>query len=86
MNKMYFEIPTQVAFWEEDHYIGGIAYRDEIICGCCGGVISIEDVYTFAQEGVVPVVEYQNWEAINSYIIADKESHFRLEDPEDEED
>lgn len=31
----YFEVPTQVKFWDyfDEHYLGGIAYRDEIICG-----------------------------------------------------
>lgn len=31
----YFEVPTQVKFWnyEGGYYLGGIAYRDEIICG-----------------------------------------------------
>ena len=85
MNKMYFEVPTQVAFWEEDHYIGGIAYRNEIICGCCGGIVSLEEVYEFAQDGVVPVVEYRDWEDIDGYIIANKESYFRLEGAEDED-
>lgn len=48
--KKFFEVPTQVMFWDVDgdHYVGGIAYHDEIICGCCGGVISIEEVYEFA--------------------------------------
>lgn len=32
----YFEVPTQVQFWDykNGYYNGGIAYRDEIICGC----------------------------------------------------
>lgn len=48
--KKFFEVPTQVMFWDvdENHYIGGIAYHDEIICGCCGGIVSIEEVYEFA--------------------------------------
>ena len=35
-----FERPTQVAFWDVDgsHYVGGIAYGTEIICGCYGGI------------------------------------------------
>lgn len=29
---------------------GGIAYHDEIICGCCGAVLSIQDVIDDAAE------------------------------------
>ena len=36
----YFEVPTQVKFWDA-HYIGGIAYRNKIICGCCGHILDI---------------------------------------------
>lgn len=41
---MFFESPTQVKFWDADggHYTAGIAYKNEIICGCCGGVFEIE--------------------------------------------
>ena len=46
--KLCFEVPTQVAFWEDNHYIGGIAYGTEIICSCCGGVVEIAEVYEFA--------------------------------------
>lgn len=47
MKYNYFEIPTQVKFWD-GRYIGGIAYRDEIICGCCGGIFGISDIYELA--------------------------------------
>lgn len=50
--KKYFEIPTQVLFRQDEetmrengaHWFAGIAYRDEIICGCCGGIVEIEEV------------------------------------------
>ena len=43
---MNFERPTQVAFYnvEDRRYDAGIAYGDEIICMCCGGVISIDEL------------------------------------------
>lgn len=43
--KEYFDTPMQVAFYdmENEGYIGGIAYRDEIICLECGGIIKIAD-------------------------------------------
>lgn len=55
----YFEAPTQVKFWD-GRYIGGIAYRDEIICGCCGGIFKISDVYEVAPDTLDndPIVVY----------------------------
>jgi hypothetical protein len=51
---MRFEIPTQVKFWDEDtnDYIGGIAFEDKIICGCCGGVIDIDDCLEYSDPDV----------------------------------
>ena len=50
---MFFETPTQVKFWDPDggHYTAGIAYKDEIICGCCGGVFEIEEIIEDAKKG-----------------------------------
>ena len=44
--KRYYDVPTQVRFFmnEDEGYCGGIAYHDEIICGCCGGVFEINDI------------------------------------------
>lgn len=52
--KKFFDVPTQVAFWDVDgdHYVGGIAYHNEIICGCCGGVVLIDEVYEFTPADV----------------------------------
>jgi hypothetical protein len=30
-------------------FVGGIAYHDYIICGCCGGIFSIQDVIEMAK-------------------------------------
>ena len=40
MDKKYYNKPTQVKFYDVDNdlWVGGIAYHDEIICGCCGGI------------------------------------------------
>lgn len=50
--QMWFDSPTQVAFYDVDaeKYVGGIAYKNEIICGCCGGVFEIKEVYEMAEE------------------------------------
>lgn len=50
--KQYFETPTQVLFKQDAEtmrengaeWFAGIAYHDEIICGCCGGIVEIEEV------------------------------------------
>ena len=48
--KKYYDYPTQVIFKErldvtdEPRWIGGIAYRDEVICGECGSIIPLEDI------------------------------------------
>lgn len=47
MATKYFDCPTQVLFRDPDNeegFIGGIAYRDEIICGCCGGIFELNEV------------------------------------------
>lgn len=84
--KTYFEHPTQVAFWdgENNHYVGGIAYHDEIICGCCGGVMEIEEVIEFTPEGVAPIVEYAIWVNVSSEIMDEAEEYHQLEEEEEE--
>ena len=48
--KMYYDYPTQVIFkdspdvMDEPRWIGGIAYHDEVICGECGSILSLEDI------------------------------------------
>lgn len=81
--KHFYENPTQVLFWEleiED-YVGGIAYGDVIICGCCGGAIEIEDIYNNMDdareegENVPPeeeVIVPLSWVPINEEIRGDE--------------
>lgn len=71
--KKFFEVPTQVRFWNSDimSHIGGIAYRDEVICGCCGGVVSVDDILADAEhDGVTGIVEL-SWENIEAEISGD---------------
>lgn len=48
--KKFYEVPTQVKFIEnenvvdEPRWIGGIAFENKVICGECGGIISLEDI------------------------------------------
>lgn len=43
----YFTVPQQVRFWDEENecWIGGIAYCDEIICGHCGETIDLGNFF-----------------------------------------
>ena len=82
MDKWFYDIPTQVMFVEPKcmkdgnidngpAWYAGIAYRDEIICACCGGVFEIEDVLESAEgyglaRGIYP---YGEWEDISNSII-----------------
>lgn len=71
---MFFEVPTQVKFYEaaEEDYIGGIAYRNEIICGCCGSVLEISDVIVEAEEeGIEEPIIKLPWIDIQSEIIGE---------------
>ena len=86
----YFDKPTQVVFWDTDggdHWVGGIAYRDEVICGCCGGVIEISEIYEFAPPTVgCPIREYDEWCSIDDAIIGGELPNSLQEENEEEED
>ena len=52
---MYYGTPCQVRFVDcgDPNNItiyGGIAYKDEIICGCCGAVLSIDGIIKDAEK------------------------------------
>ena len=50
----FYDLPTQVKFADfnsdEPSWIGGIALEDKVICGCCGAVFEISDIYDEADE------------------------------------
>lgn len=75
-NYNYFEVPTQVKFWDytNGRYHGGIAHRDEIICGCCGGAFNISKIYKVAPDTLLeyPIIVYDNWVCISSAICGDE--------------
>lgn len=68
-----FPIPTQVKFYniDEDNWLNGIAYNMEVICGCCGGVIPLEELY---DEEILEREEYpvriltNNWVDISDFL------------------
>lgn len=67
-----FDIPMQVMFlWHDNgdnsiRAIGGIAYGDNIICGCCGGIIPLDD------EDVIDVIPYKSWIDISESILGEE--------------
>ena len=46
-----------------NQYNSGIAYCGEIICGCCGGIVSLDEVYYLRV--------YENWINLDREIIGD---------------
>ena len=80
--KTYFENPTQVRYFDfityqvgdKPAYIAGIAYKDEIICSCCGEVFSIPEICEIAQKmgfkGKV-IIPYYSWVNLNDEITGD---------------
>ena len=74
MKKLFYDHPTQVSFadlFDEHAWIGGIAYQDEIICGDCGAVVNLEELYDDAAElGIEnPVVEWEDWVSFSDLIM-----------------
>ena len=57
MPKRYYPRPKQIRWLDTDNkrWIGGIAYKDEIICGCCGSILKLDEF----KEG--EVVEFDKW-------------------------
>ena len=68
--KYYFENPTQVIFADSNE-IGqwntGIAYKDEIICACCGGIFEIDEVIEAGKMAGFknPIYSYDEWADIS---------------------
>lgn len=67
--KRQYEKPTQVRWLDdlEGVWVGGIAYRDEIICGCCGGILELSEF----KDG--EVFEYEDWIDIEEEIRGDSD-------------
>ena len=72
----YFDCHEQVMFADPDNpgeWIVGIAYKDEIICACCGGIFDIDDVIEQARvDGVKQAIyPYEDWIDIGYDITGD---------------
>ena len=74
---LYYSHPVQVRYWDTGlkKYVGGIAYKDFIICGCCGKACSIADIIKEAitYDILLPdeaIIE-MDWIDINQEIIGE---------------
>ena len=68
----YFDKPTQVKFIDPlepmtengaPHFCSGIAYKDKIICGCCGGIFQLDELEWMQV--------YQDWIDISEAIVGE---------------
>lgn len=83
--KDYYEKPTQVMFIdinesydrETPKIIGGIAYQDEIICGCCGSIFSIEELIEDYLDAIKVCPWLKEYEPIRSLSWIDIEDAIR---------
>lgn len=80
MINKYFNEPTQVRFKddfeEEPRWIGGIAYRDEVICMECGSTVDLEDVVE---------IEELPWISLSEEVMGDDGDIVNIEEEGDEE-
>ena len=86
MCKEYFDHPTQVMFWDEDNHMFnyGIAYKDEIICGCCGGVFEIAGIVEHTPIELQPIYPYENWTDLTEEIFGGEDpAGYEPQDKED---
>lgn len=73
----FFNTPTQVKFLEPyvncPAYAGGIAYEDKVICGCCGSVFEIEEIYNGCEVvGYEPIVVFDDWVNLGKEILGEE--------------
>lgn len=56
------DMPVQLKFWDEkpQKWFGGIGLGNEVICGCCGRVFTIEEIYKNSSIPD-PIDVYPNW-------------------------
>lgn len=72
--KKYYDVPTQVIFYDvyNERKVGGIAYKKDIICGCCGGTLPIEELIEDYEDFNLSIEDYfeeLKWTSISKEII-----------------
>ena len=74
---LYYSHPVQVRYWDAGmkKFIGGVAYKDFIVCGCCGRTCSITDILWEAAKydnlDVDHAIIEMDWIDINQEIIGE---------------
>ena len=90
--KTYYAIPTQVIFYdggdESPIFCAGIAYKDEIICACCGGVMKISEVIADAEEDGIKtaIYDYADWYDMCEAIVGGEYPEEYYDDYPDDDD
>lgn len=68
-NPKYFDVPKQVKWYDSENEVWhfGIAFRDYIICGCCGSIIEICDLLEQDKFYI-----YKEWKNIDDFILKEE--------------
>ena len=90
--KDFYYVPTQVVFYdggdESPIFCAGIAYKDEIICACCGGVMKISEVIADAKEDGIKtaIYDYVDWYDVREAIVGGEYPEEYYDDYPDDDD
>ena len=90
--KTYYDVPTQVIFYDggDDSpiFCAGIAYKDEIICACCGGAMKIREVIADAEEDGIKtaIYDYVDWYDMREAIVGGEYPEEYYDDYPDDDD
>ena len=90
--KTYYDVPTQVIFYDGGYdspiFCAGIAYKDEIICACCGGVMKISEVIADAEEDGIKtaIYDYVDWYDVREAIVGGEYPEEYYDDYPDDDD
>lgn len=68
--KDYYDIPQQVQWYdaENERRCGGIVYKDEIICACCGGIFPKDE-----WDDLEKLHDFNTWIDFTEFIIDEDE-------------
>lgn len=72
MTKDFYPYPKQVKFIDRQGLeLGGIAYREEVICGDCGQPLALQDVQ---------IIKEYNWISLSDEIVGDDKLNYMYEE------
>ena len=90
--KTYYDVPTQVISYDGGYdspiFCAGIAYKDEIICACCGGVMKISEAIADAKEDGIKtaIYDYVDWYDVREAIVGGEYPEEYYDDYPDDDD